>query len=159
MSDRSVRAVRSILIGVGLVLLGFGAYTLHQTVRPASIRGLVVWLAAAVVLNDAVLAPFVVAIGILLRRAGRRLAPWSIVVVQAAVALAAVLAATVLPEIDAKHHVQRNPTVVPFDYTLRLGIAEAVLALVVVVALAVALRLSASARRTSDRRSSTPHAG
>lgn len=132
-----MRATRIVLVVLGVLVTAFGAYVLVTTVRPNRIGGLATWLLAAVVLHDAVLSPFVVAVGLLLRRTGRRLGVGVLVVVQTAVVLGSVLALVVLPEIAAKHHGQKNPTVLPFDYTTRLLVVEGVLLAVVVVALVV----------------------
>jgi MFS family permease len=136
--DRRLRVARAVLVWVGVLVIAFGAYTMVTTVRPHRIWGLATWLLGAVVLHDAVLSPFVVLAGVLLRRAGRRLRAWTVVVVQAAIVLGCVLAAVVLPEIAAKHHGQKNPTVVPFDYVARLLVAEAVLVAVIVGVLVAA---------------------
>jgi hypothetical protein len=132
-----MRAARIVLVVVGVLVIAFGAYVMVTTVRPNRIWGLATWLVGAVVLHDAILSPFVVAVGLLLRRSGRSLRPWVLVVVQAAVVLGSVLALVVLPEIAAKHHGQKNPTVLPFDYGARLLVVEGVLLLVVVVVLVI----------------------
>ncbi|KTR41647.1 hypothetical protein NS263_03975 [Curtobacterium oceanosedimentum] len=134
-----MKAARIVLVVVGVLVMAFGAYVLVTTVRPNRIGGLATWLLGAVVLHDAVLSPFVVGAGLLLRRTGRRLGAGVLVVVQTAVVLGCVLALVVLPEIAAKHHGQKNPTVLPFDYTTRLLVVEGVLLAVVVVALAVGI--------------------
>ncbi len=140
-----MKAARIVLVVVGVLVMAFGAYVLVTTVRPNRIWGLATWLLGAVVLHDAVLSPFVVGAGLLLRRTGRRLGAGVLVVVQTAVVLGCVLALVVLPEIAAKHHGQKNPTVLPFDYTTRLLVVEGVLLAVVVVALVVGV---ARARRS-----------
>jgi hypothetical protein len=139
----SVRVARIVLVWVGVAIIAFGAYTMATTLKPHRIWGLVTWLVAAVVLHDAILSPFVVIVGAVLRRSGRALRAWVLIVVQCAVVLGVVLLSTVLPEIAAKHHVQRNPTVVPFDYVARLVIVEGVLAAVIVGALVAGAVLSA----------------
>ncbi|WP_420368601.1 hypothetical protein [Curtobacterium sp. L1-20] len=133
-----MRAARIVLVVVGVLVIAFGAYVMVTTVRPNRIWGLVTWLVAAVVLHDAILSPFVVAVGLLLRRTGRSLRAWALVVVQAVVVLGSVLALVVLPEIAAKHHGTKNDTVLPFDYAARLLLVEGVLAVVVVAVLVVA---------------------
>jgi hypothetical protein len=138
--SRRLTVVRAVLAVLGVLVIAFGAWVLVTAVRPVQIRGLVVWLVAAVVLHDAVLSPFVVGVGLLLRRAGRSLRAWVLVVVQTAVVLGTVLALVVLPEIAAKHHGVKNSTVLPFDYTTRLLLVEGVLAVVVVVVLVVGWR-------------------
>ncbi|RKR73317.1 hypothetical protein [Frondihabitans australicus] len=138
--DRRVRIARVVLVLVGVLVIALGAYTMVTTLKPNRIWGLVTWLIAAVILHDAILSPFVVVVGVLLRRAGRSVHAVALVVAQIAIVVAAVLLSTVLPEIDAKHHVQRNPTVVPFDYVARLAVVEAVLVVIVVAALVVGSR-------------------
>ena len=115
-----MKAARIVLVVIGVLVIAFGAYVLVTSVTPKRIGGLGVWLLAAVVLHDAILSPFVVGAGLLLRRAGRSLRAWVLVVVQAAIVLGSVLALVVLPEIAAKDHGQKNPTVLPFDYGTRL---------------------------------------
>jgi hypothetical protein len=147
-SDQRLRTARIVLAVVGVVVIAFGAWVLITSVRPNRIGGLAVWLIAAVVLHDAVLSPFVLAVGAGLRRAGRALRVWVLVVVQAAVVLGSVLALVVVAEIVAKSEGTKNPTVLPFDYTARLLVVEGVLIAVVVVALVVG---AVTARRRSDQ--------
>ncbi|MEK6344212.1 MAG: hypothetical protein V4737_10290 [Curtobacterium sp.] len=137
-----MRAARIVLVVLGVLVMAFGAYVLVTTVRPNRIWGLATWLLGAVVLHDAVLSPFVVGAGLLLRRTGRSIRAWMLVVVQSAVVLGSVLALVVLPEIAAKAHGQKNRTVLPFDYGVRLAIVEGALLLVVVAVLAVGIRMS-----------------
>lgn len=132
-----MKAARIVLVVVGVLVIAFGAYVLVTSVSPKRIGGLAAWLLGAVVLHDAILSPFVVGAGLLLRRAGRSLRAWVLVVVQAAIVLGSVLALVVLPEIAAKRHGQKNPTILPFDYGTRLLIVEGVLLLVVVAVLVV----------------------
>ena len=142
-----MRAARIVLVVVGVLVIAFGAYVMVTTVRPNRIWGLATWLLGAVVLHDAILSPFVVAVGLLLRRTGRTIRVWALVVVQAAVVLGSVLALVVLPEIAAKHHGQKNPTVLPFDYAARLLLVEGVLLLVVVAVLVIAVAVGRGDRK------------
>lgn len=132
-----MRAARIVLVVLGVLVLAFGASVMVTTVTPNRIGGLATWLLGAVILHDAILSPFVVLAGLGLRRAGRALRAWVLVVVQAAVVLGSVLALVVIPEIGAKHHGVNNPTVVPFDYGTRLLVVEGVLLLVVIAVLVV----------------------
>lgn len=143
-----MRAARIVLVVLGVLVMAFGAYVLVTTVRPNRIWGLATWLLGAVVLHDAVLSPFVVGAGLLLRRTGRSVRVWALVVVQAAVVLGSVLALVVLPEIAAKAHGQKNPTILPFDYGVRLAIVEGTLLVVVVAVLVVGARMSRNRPRT-----------
>ncbi|MBT1624048.1 hypothetical protein KK101_15240 [Curtobacterium flaccumfaciens pv. oortii] len=132
-----MKAARIVLVVLGVLVVAFGAYVLVTSVKPNRIGGLATWLLGAVILHDAILSPFVVGAGLLLRRAGRSLQAWVLVVVQTVIVLGSVLALVVLPEIAAKRHGQKNPTILPFDYGTRLLIVEGVLLLVVVAVLVV----------------------
>lgn len=124
-----MKAARVVLVGVGVAGLLAGAVFLVTTVRPTSIAGLVLWLAAAVVLHDGVLSPAAFVADLLLRRVGRRLPAAVVAVVQVAVVVGVVLTLIVLPEIRAKQLGPRNASVLPFDYGVRLGVTWLVLAL------------------------------
>lgn len=143
-----MRAARIVLVVLGVLVMAFGAYVLVTTVRPNRIWGLATWLLGAVVLHDAVLSPVVVGAGLLLRRTGRSIRAWVLVVVQSAVVLGSVLALVVLPEIAAKAHGQKNPTILPFDYGVRLAIVEGVLLVVVITVLVAGGLMSRNRPRT-----------
>ncbi|GAA2050132.1 hypothetical protein [Leifsonia soli] len=140
--------IRRIIGALGLALIGTGIVFLVTDLRIAQIVGLMVWLAAAVVLHDAVLVPIETAIDLLLRRVGRRLPRAVTTVVEAGLAVGALLTALVVPELVAQARGPRNPTVLPGDYGVRL----AVLWLVIVVAVAVTSTVIVWRARRSARR-------
>ncbi|MCI4658435.1 hypothetical protein [Cryobacterium zhongshanensis] len=55
----ALRVTRVVLIGLGLAGLAWGAYVLLDTVKPARIPGIALWMGAAIVLHDAVISPLV----------------------------------------------------------------------------------------------------
>jgi len=63
-----VKAWRIILAVAGIALLAFGVFRLLSEIPTHSLLMLAVWLVAALVLHDALLAPSVVGLGWLLRR-------------------------------------------------------------------------------------------
>jgi hypothetical protein len=63
-----MKAWRIILAGVGIPLGGFGIFRLVTEIPMHSLLILAVWLAAALVVQDVILAPSVVGVGWLLRR-------------------------------------------------------------------------------------------
>ena len=135
-----MRAARIGLVAVGVGGLVVGAALLVTTVRPSGIGGLGVWLLAALVLHDGILAPAAFAGNRVLRGAGARIPPAVLAVLQGAVVVGVVLTLMVLPEIRAKQIGPRNPTVLPFDYGLRLGLLWIVLAVLTGLVCAVLLR-------------------
>ena len=63
-----MKAWRIILAVAGLALLAFGVFRLLSEIPTHNLLILAVWLAAALVLHDVILAPSVVGVGWLLRR-------------------------------------------------------------------------------------------
>ena len=94
------------------------------------------------IVHDAVLAPLVVAVSLVVRRAGRRVRPAVLAIVQTTVIVGAVLSIVVVPEIIAKAKGTKNDTVLPFDYGARLGLLWLVLALLAAATIAVYLAVT-----------------
>ncbi|MGN7799552.1 hypothetical protein [Leifsonia sp. 22587] len=133
----------------GVALIGVGGVFLLLGLGPAEIAGLVAWLAAAVVLHDALLVPAVTTIDLLLRRTARRLPPAVVAVVEAGFAVGALITAMVVPELVAQARGPRNPTVVPGDYASRLAVLWIAISIVVSLTCSVIVLRT---RRASRRR-------
>jgi hypothetical protein len=115
-------AVRVILIGVGLVLGGYGAVLVWEN-PPVIIMRIVVWALVGVVLHDAVFAPLCVALGF----AGRRLIPrkwWPPIAVAAFCSLVLVFLA--IPVYGKPGMRPDNMTVLDRNYSLGLWISLAI---------------------------------
>jgi hypothetical protein len=145
--------VRVVLIAGGLGFLGLGGLVLLLDVNPARYLGIVLWFAGAIILHDAIIAPAVVVVGIILRRLGRRLPGAILVIVQIAIVLLAIVTAIVVPEILKKQIGSANPTILPLDYLPNL------LALYLTVGLltlaTIAVYVVVAARRAKPRPPST----
>jgi hypothetical protein len=148
-TGRGVRVARTVLLVVGVALIGLGGWVLTETVSPTRYGGLLVWLIGSVIAHDAVVAPLVAGVALVVGRAGRRIRPAVIAIVQVGVVLGVVLTLVVVPEIIRKAEGVENETVLPFDYGLRLGVAWLVVA--VLTALAVAGWIVLARRRESRR--------
>lgn len=123
-----MRAARLALLAVGVLGLAFGAYLLVDTVALRRLPGVALWIGGAILLHDAVISPLVFGLGVLTRRAGHRLTGGIIVTVQAAVVVGSLMTLLVLPAIVAQGLGPKNPTVLPLDYALNLGLFWLVLA-------------------------------
>ncbi|TFC19234.1 hypothetical protein E3O19_03615 [Cryobacterium algoritolerans] len=143
-----MRVARAILILLGVAGLAWGAWVLVDTVRIARLPGLALWVGAAIVVHDAVIAPLVLFAGVLLRRAGRRLAGTVVTVLQGTIVLGSIMTLIVVPEIVAQGLDPKNPTVLPLDYGTNLAVFWVVIA---GVATAVSAALYARNSR-ADRR-------
>ncbi|MCS5723853.1 hypothetical protein N1028_17325 [Herbiconiux sp. CPCC 203407] len=135
-----MKIARIILLAVGLAGLALGAVVMLTEVRPAQIVGVGIWILGAIVLHDAVLAPALLGIDVLMRRAGRRVRPAVVVIVQVGVVVGAIMSLIVLPEIYAKVLGAKNDTVLPLDYGLNLAVFWGATALLTAVACAVYVR-------------------
>ncbi|MBF4619318.1 hypothetical protein ITJ44_14670 [Clavibacter sp. VKM Ac-2873] len=150
---RGVLAARIVLIAVGVVVLALGVRTLLETQSTDQVVGVGVFLLLAILVHDAILSPVVFAAGLLLRKAGRRLPPGALVIVQAGVVVLAVMTVVVVPEIRARAIGNDNPTILIADYAPRLALMWVATA----VATAVVAVLYARTRRQKDRPSVSQH--
>ena len=126
----ALRVTRVVLIALGLAGLAWGAYVLFDTVKPARIPGIALWMGAAIVLHDAVISPLVFFCGILLRRAGHRTSGTVILVVQGALVVGSIMTLIVVPLLIAQSRGTGNPTVLPLDYGVNFAVFWGVLAVI-----------------------------
>ncbi len=143
----AVTRIRIALIVVGVLVIGLGGIVLLNDVNPARYLGIVLWFAGALVIHDGLIAPVVLGVHLLLRRAGRRIPVAVILIVQGALVVAALMTALVVPEILKQGIGSANPTILPLDYAGNLLRFYAGLALVTAASIAVVLLRSRTARR------------
>ena len=138
---RGVRFARAVLIGLGALLLGVAGGTLVAGVPIGQWPAILLWLAGAVVLHDAVFAPLVLIGSRLLRRVGARVSWVQIGVVQVALVVGAALTLVAVPGIRAQQLGARNPSVLVFPYALHLAaIWAAIGVLTALVILVIGIR-------------------
>ena len=144
-----MKAARVILVIVGIALLLVGGMVLLADVKPSRYLGILAWFAGAIIVHDGILAFAVAGVGIAMRRAGRafRVPLPVIIIVQGALAVAALFALLVVPEILKKSIGTANGTLLPLDYALHLAVFYAALA--VITAVAVAGYIAVTRRRAS----------
>ena len=87
------------LIAFGVLLLGIGGIVLLNDVSPSRYLGIAVWFLGALIVHDGIAAMAVFGVSIVMRRAGRRIPPPVIAIVQGALVVAAIVAALVVPEV------------------------------------------------------------
>lgn len=144
-----MRGTRVTLVVVGVALVAAGAYFLLAGVPPGTYLAIVAWFAGALVVHDGIIAPVVFGLSLLLRRAGTRI-PWAVLaIVQAALVVAAVFAAVVIPAALKKGIGTANPTLLPLEYSRNLLLFYAVL--VVLTAAAIGLYLAVARRARAHR--------
>ncbi|GAQ50595.1 hypothetical protein [Streptomyces acidiscabies] len=124
-----MRLLRLLAGAAGLALLGFGASLLIDLPHATDV---LLWLAAAVVLHDGLIAPLVLLAG----RAGVVRGP-----VRAALIVSGALTAVALPVL-LRPGPRPNSSVLPLDYPRNWLIALAVIALAAAVAHRVGKRLT-----------------
>jgi len=145
---RVMRGIRLGLIVLGTALLAWGAYILFDTVRATRLPGVALWIIAAIILHDAVLAPMVFLLGALISRAGHRFGGAVVAVAEGFVVVGSIMALIVVPAMIATNYAPANPTVLPLDYGFNLAVFFLVLA---VLAAGLAVWLYARTKRTNER--------
>jgi hypothetical protein len=146
-----MKATRITLVAFGILLLLVGAYALVLQVPASNYLAIVLWFGGAILVHDGVIAPIVFGVSLVMRRAGKRI-PWGVLaIVQAALVVAAVFAAIVIPAALKKRIGTGNATLLPLDYAHNLLYFYA--ALVVATGVAIALYLVVTRRRRAPRAS------
>jgi hypothetical protein len=144
-----MRATRIVLVAFGVLLLGVGGYALVLQVPSSNWLAIVLWFGGAILVHDGIIAPIVFGVSLAMRRAGTRI-PWGVLaIVQAAIVVAAVFAAIVIPAALKKNIGTANPTLLPLDYAHNLVLFYG--GLVAATAIAIAIYLLASRGRRAAR--------
>ncbi len=155
-SPRVLLAWRIAFIALGIGLLGLGLVVLLDLVKPERYPGILLWFAGAIILHDLILAPLVFGIGILMRRASKRIPIGVLLIVQGAIVVGAIMLAVVLPEILGQERVSaRNETVLPLEYGSNLIVFYVILAIATAAAIVVYLRVLAKRQNTRPSISQT----
>ncbi|MER6999772.1 hypothetical protein [Streptomyces sp. NPDC000410] len=126
--------------GLGVVLIGIGAWLVVAEPDPA---GVLLWLAGALVLHDGILAPLVLAVGLLL--VGRR----DRGVLRGALVVAGSLVLVTLPLL-VRPGAPPNPSALPLPYARNLVIVLAVVAAVAAARILVRRWRGRSQRSAED---------
>jgi hypothetical protein len=103
-------------------MLLLSAYLLLTTVKPTRYIGIVEWFAAAIIIHDAIIAPFVFGVGLIMRKIGRRIPLAVLAIIQGGLVVGAVFTIVLAPEILAQQHAHLFQTLLPFDYVRNLGV-------------------------------------
>ncbi|WP_353828444.1 hypothetical protein [Agromyces sp. SYSU T0242] len=141
-----MRAARGILMATGVALLGVGGFVLLTEVRPTQWLGIAVWVGAAILIHDGVVAPLAVAVGLGAERVRRPFGRRGVAIAQGALVVGGMLTALTLPALLASLRGTPNPTLLVGSYGLALGVIWLVLAAVA----AIALRVSRTAVRRAE---------
>ncbi|MFC9917447.1 hypothetical protein [Agromyces binzhouensis] len=132
-----MRAARTALVGVGLGLAAFGAFLVLTGIAPSRWLGIAVWVGAAILLHDGVVAPVVVAFGLGAARVRARVGDRGVAVAQGALVVGAILTAITVPALVASTIGNPNPTILVGSYGVALAVIWAVLLAVAAIALGV----------------------
>ncbi|MGZ0711909.1 hypothetical protein ACWPKO_26590 (plasmid) [Coraliomargarita sp. W4R53] len=147
-----VKETRVALIAVGTLAMGVGAFVLSNDISSSQYPAIATWLIAALIIHDVLIAGVVFAVALAGRRAATRVPFVPIVIVQSALAIAAIVALIVIPEIVKDAVGTANPSILPLNYAANLAFFMIALAIVTAIAIALHLMLArrASAARVSD---------
>jgi hypothetical protein len=149
-----MRIWRIVLVLAGLAVAVLGAGIMLDTVSWKKLLGLAIWLAAAIVIHDGIIAPGVFAVDFAMRKAvGRRVPTGVIAILQSGIVVGSVITLIVIPEILAQRFARIIPTLLDPDYGMRLGAMWAVIAVVTAgaIALYLAIRRRQNVRPLADQ--------
>ena len=147
--------VRAMLIGLGILLVMVGGLVLVNDISPRQYPAIIAWLVMALLVHDLLIAGLVFAVAFAGRRvAGAGIPAAPIVIVQCALAVGAIVALIVVPEIVKDAAGTANPSILPLNYAANLAIF--LVALTVVTVAAVVLHGRLDRRRREGRVSGTP---
>ena len=133
--------VRATLIGLGILLASVGGLVLLNDVPPRQYPAILAWLVIALLVHDVLVAGLVFAVAFAGRRAATRVPATPIVIAQTALAVGAIVALIVVPEIVKSAIGTADPSILPLNYAANLAIFLAALALVTIAAVALHARL------------------
>jgi hypothetical protein len=137
-----VTAARFVTVAAGVALAGYGVVLLVTTSTLPQLFALTLWLAAVVIVHDAVLTPSLSALRARWYRASGARPAGVTRAVQVGFMVGAVLTAFVAPAIWAQSRDHPNPTILVGDYAARLLAVWAGIAAVVLVIARVLIRRS-----------------
>ncbi|WP_401000087.1 hypothetical protein [Agromyces sp. GXQ0307] len=146
-----MRAARGILIAAGLGLAAVGVFLALTEIAPSRWFGIAVWVGAAILLHDGVVAPVVVAFGLGAARVRGRVGDRGVAIAQGALVVGAILTAITVPALVASTLGNPNPTILVGSY----GIALAVIWAVLLVVATIALRVSRTRLLRAERAART----
>lgn len=140
-----MNAWRIVLAAAGLLSIGYGVYLLPGNTAPRELLLLALWLIAAVLVHDGLLAPAVVAVGWLLRRfvpdRARRY-------LQAALVVGALVTVIALPLMLREGTQPQSKALLQHPYGAHLGLLLGIIAGVSLVAYAVRVAKDRGAGRS-----------
>lgn len=138
--------VRVILIGLGLLTASVGGLVLLNDIPPRQYPAIVAWLVIALLVHDVIIAGVVFGVAFAGRRIAGPVSVVPIVIVQCALAVGAIVALVVVPEIVKNAVGTANPSILPLDYAANLAFFLGALAVVTAGALALHVLLARRAR-------------
>jgi len=139
----TIRRWRIGLLLLGLGLMGIGGIValtwLHATQYPR----VIIWLIAALIVHDGIIAPAVFVISLVARRLSARVPAIVIAIVEGALVIVGIVTLLFLPEVLKKAIGTNSSSILPQNYGVNLVVFYAVMVVLTAVAIAFYVRLFA----------------
>jgi hypothetical protein len=142
-----MRLARIVLVAFGVAFCAVGAVFLLQDVAVTRWSGILVWMAAAIVLHDGILAPILVAIGLGAGARASRLGRRTVRVLQGLLVIGATATIAATPGLIAVARGSVNDTISVGPYALALGVVWTVLGVIAAVTFVVGRHRAAALSR------------
>ena len=139
----AIRRWRIGLVLLGLGLLGVGGVVAETSLSPTQFPRILLWLVAALIVHDGIIAPAVFGVSLVARRVSTRVPAVIIAVVEGALVSAGIITLLFLPEALKKAIGTNSSSILPQNYTLHLVVFYAIIAALTAVAIVFYSRLFA----------------
>jgi hypothetical protein len=140
----TIRRWRIGLILFGLALLGLGGAIGLTWLHPSQYPRVIIWLVAALIVHDGIIAPIVFVVSLYGRRLATRIPVVVIALVEGALVVGGIVTLLFVPEILKKAIGTNSSSILPQNYSLHLVVFYAVLAILTAAAIVFYVRLFAS---------------
>ena len=139
----AIRRWRIGLVLFGLSLLGVGGVVALTWLHPAQYPRVILWLVAALVVHDGIIAPAVFLVALVARRASSRVPSAILGLGQGVIVVAGIVTLLVLPEVLKKAIGTNSSSILPQNYGLHLVMFYLVIGVLTAGAIVFYLRLFA----------------
>ncbi|HEY1532015.1 MAG TPA: hypothetical protein VGF80_14435 [Galbitalea sp.] len=139
----AIRRWRIALIVGGLGLMAIGGIVALTWLSPHQYPRVIIWLIAALIVHDGIIAPSVFVVSLLARRLSARVPAVIIAIVEGALVIAGIVTLLFLPEVIKKAIGTNSSSILPQNYGLNLVLFYVAMAILTAAAILFYRRLFA----------------
>lgn len=143
----AVRRWRIALILLGLGLMGIGGIVALTWLHASQYPRVILWLIAALIVHDGIIAPAVFVVSLIARRLSARVPAVVIALVEGALVVAGIVTLLFIPEVIKKAIGTNSSSILPLNYGLNLVVFYAAIAVLTAAAILFYVRFFTSRQK------------